>query len=223
MITVSLDSRGLDRSRAFLAAATNQLPFATSVALNRTARDVQQALKAQTTQSFNQPTAFTRNAFRYTQSSKASLLATVFSSPDRSYIPVQSFGGQRRLKGYEAFIRGLAKGEGSPLPNRKIVPTRLAVNQAGNPKRSLFSQIESGLSTTDQGGFFIGTPRGGSREPGVYRRSRGRLFPYFIVADSEPLYRPLFPFNRVGQSTIKQSYPLHISAAVEKALQSARR
>jgi hypothetical protein len=220
MITIKVDSRGVNRAQAFVAAYRNQLPFATSVALNQTARDVQLALKSETTRSFTAPVAFTKSAFRYKKSSKLSLVAEVFPSPDRPYFDPQTFGGQRRWKAYEGFIRGLAGGN---LPPGKLIPTKLAQNAAGNPKRSLFGQIESNLSTTDQGGFMIGTPRGArARAPGVYRRSRGRLFPYFLVSDSEPTYQPRFPFEQLGNATVRRVFPTNLSAAVDRAIASAR-
>ena len=219
MITIKVDSRGVNRAQAFVAAYRNQLPFATSVALNQTARDVQLALKAETTRSFTAPVAFTKSAFRYSKSTKLSLVAQVYPSPDRPYFDPQVFGGQRRWKAYEGFIRGLAGGN---LPPGKLIPTKLAQNAAGNPKRSLFGQIESNLSTTDQGGFFIGTPRGGNRAPGVYRRSRGRLFPYFLVVRSDPRYNPRFPFERVGNATASRVFISHLSLALDRAMASAR-
>jgi hypothetical protein len=222
MITTTVSTKGLNTLQTFAAQAANQLPFATSLALNQTARDAQLALKAQTSIAFNQPTAFTRSAFRYSKSTKTSLVAEVFNSPDRPFIGTQTFGGRRRWKDYEGFIRGLAASSGQPLPPGKLLPTSLAQNAAGNPKRSLFAQIQSNLSTTDRGGFFIGTPRGGST-PGVYRRSRLRLFPYFIVADNEPTYQPRFPFERTANASIARTFPTHLSKAIDRALASARR
>ena len=223
MISFDVSTTGIDATQRFLAEFTGQLPFATSLALNQTARDVQQAYKAQTSSSFVSPTAFTRNAFRYDQSTKASLVAQVYPSPDRSYLSTQSFGGQRRWKAYEGFIRGLAASSGTALPPGKLLPTSVAINAAGNPKRSLFSQIQSRLSTTDRGGFFIGTPRGdSSRTAGVYRRSREKLIPFFLVSDSEPRYEPRFPFERLGNATVARVFPSRLSAAIDRAIKSAR-
>jgi len=77
VISFDVSTKGLDTTQRFLAEFKGQLPFATSLALNQTARDVQLAYKAQTATSFVSPTAFTRNAFRYDQSTKASLVAQV--------------------------------------------------------------------------------------------------------------------------------------------------
>ena len=222
MINVTIDARQLERARVFAATVSNQLPFATAGALSATARDVQLALKAQVSESFTTPTPFTRNAFIYTKSTKANLTAQVTRRPDRHYLDIQTFGGTRRWKAYEGLLRGLAKGQGTPLPSGKLLPTSLAKNAAGNPKRSLFPLIQSKLSSNDPGGFFIGKPRHSDAPPGVYRRSRGRLHAYFTVADSEPAYRPRFPFERVGNQAVARNFPSHLARAVERAMKSAR-
>jgi hypothetical protein len=222
MLSITTDTSGLTKLQRFLGAYKNQLPFASSVALNQTARDVQLAYKAQTKQSFIKPVAFTVNAFRYDKSTKANLIATVYPSPDRGYLNTQIFGGRRRWKDYEGLIRGLAASQGKPLPTGKLIPTSLAQNAAGNPKRRLFGELQSKLSTTDRGGYFIGTPRGSGREPGVYRRSRGRLFPYFLVSTSEPNYDKRFPFEKLGNDTVRRVYTTHLSLALDRALASAR-
>ena len=222
MLSITTDTSGLTKAQRFLGAYKNQLPFAASVALNQTARQVQQAYKAETGRSFFKPVAFTRNAFRYDKSSKTNLIATVYPAKDRSYLNTQIFGGTRRWKDYEGLIRGLAASSGNPLPSRKLYPTRIAQNAAGNPKRRLFGELQSRLSTTDRGGFMIGTPRGGNRTPGVYRRSRGKLVPYFLVSDREPNYSKRFPFEKLGNDTVRRVYTTHLSRALDRALASAR-
>jgi len=223
MLKITTDLSGLTKAQRFIGAYKNQLPFAASVALNQTARQVQLAMKQQTTKSFDKPVPFTKNAFRYNKSTKANLTAEVFPAQDRPYLNTQIFGGERLWKTYEGLIRGLARETGNPLPsNRKIVPTAIAKNKSGNPKRRLFGEIQSRLSSSDRGGFMIGTPRGGNRMPGVYRRSRGRLVPYFLAVPNEPTYRPRFPFEKLGNDTVRRIYPTELSKALDRAIASAR-
>jgi hypothetical protein len=145
--------------------------------------------------------------------------AQVFADPTRRYFPTQIQGGDRRGKLYEGFLRGL--GNGAIPSGGRLVPTSLVINAAGNPKKNIFATIANKLSTSDQGGVFIGTPKGSGRLPGVYRRSRGKLFAYFVHVDSTR-YEPRFPMERVGMDTAKRLFPSELNKALDRALNSAR-
>ena len=219
MIRLSIDDAGIDKAKLFVATIKNQLPYATSVAINNVAFNMRKDLGQQTTKSFVNPTKYTQSAFRYTKSTKANVEATVFADPSRRFFPTQIQGGDRRAKPYEGFLRGLTQG-GIPSGGR-LVPTSLVLNAAGNPKKNIFATIANKLSTTDQGGVFVGTPKGGGRLPGVYRRSRGKLFAYFVHVDSTQ-YQARFPMERVGMDTAKRLFPSELNKALDRALNSAR-
>jgi hypothetical protein len=219
VVRLSIDDAGIDKAKLFIATIQNQLPYATSVALNNVAFNVRKDLGQQTTKSFVNPTKYTQSAFRYTKSTKATLEAQVFADPSRRFFPTQIQGGDRRAKRYEGFLRGLGNG-GIPSGGR-LVPTSLVLNAAGNPKKNIFATIANKLSTTDQGGVFVGTPKGGGRLPGVYRRSRGKLFAYFVHVDSTQ-YQARFPMERVGMDTARRLFPSELNKALERALNSAR-
>ena len=119
MIQLSIDDAGIDKAKLFVATIKNQLPYATSVAINNVAFNVRKDLGQQTTTSFVNPTKYTQSAFRYTKSTKASLEATVFADPTRRFFPTQIQGGDRRAKPYEGFLRGL--GNGAIPSDRKSV------------------------------------------------------------------------------------------------------
>ena len=219
VVRLSIDDAGIDKAKLFVATIQNQLPYATSVALNNVAFNVRQELGQQTTKSFVNPTSFTQKAFRYTKSSKASLEATVYAEPNRRFFPTQIQGGDRKAKPYEGFLRGL--GAGSLPTGGRLIPTSTILNAAGNPKKNIFGTIANKLSTTDQGGVFIGVPKGGGRPAGVYRRSRGQLYAYFIHVDSTQ-YKPRFPMERVGMATARRLFPTELNKALDRALGSAR-
>ena len=219
VIRVSIDDAGIDKAKLFVATIKNQLPYATSVALNNVAFNVRKDLGQQTTKSFVNPTRYTQSAFRYTRSTKANLEAQVFADPTRRYFPTQIQGGDRRGKLYEGFLRGL--GNGAIPSGGRLVPTSLVINAAGNPKKNIFATIANKLSTSDQGGVFIGTPKGSGRLPGVYRRSRGKLFAYFVHVDSTR-YKPRFPMERVGMETARRLFPSELNKALDRALSSAK-
>ena len=219
VVRLSIDDAGIDKAKLFIATIQKQLPYATSVALNNVAFNVRKDLGQQTTKSFVNPTKYTQSAFRYTKSTKASLEAQVFADPSRRFFPTQIQGGDRRAKRYEGFLRGLGNG-GIPSGGR-LLPTSLVTNAAGNPKKNIFGTIAGKLSTTDRGGVFIGTPKGGGRGPGVYRRSSGQLYPYFIHVDSTQ-YQARFPMERVGMQTARRLFPTELNKALDRALNSAR-
>ena len=218
-IQLSVDDKGVDKMLTLVASIKGQLPFATSVALNQVAFNVRQELGQETSRSFVNPTKFTQSAFKYTKSTKANLEATVYPEPNRRFFPTQIKGGERRPKPYEGYLRGL--GGGSLPTGGRLVPTPQVLNAAGNPKKSIFSTIANKLSTTDQGGFFIGVPNGGGTA-GVYRRSRGQLYPYFLHV-KRTQYRARFPMEKVGMDTARRLFPTEMNKALERALKSARK
>ena len=227
-VRLSIDDAGIDKAKLFVATIKNQLPHATSVALNNVAFNVRKDLGQQTTKSFVNPTKYTQSAFRYTRSTKANLEAQVFADPTRRYFPTQIEGGSRRGKPYEGFLRGLGNGA---LRSGRIVPSTSIINRTtGNLRRTVFGQIQSGLSTTDQGGYFIGKPKGGDRPVGVWQRKGrswrdgqqvGKLVPAFLQFGT-PRYSPRFPMERVGMATAKRLFPSELNKALERAINSAR-
>jgi hypothetical protein len=219
VVRLSIDDAGIDKAKLFIATIQNQLPYATSVALNNVAFNVRKDLGQQTTKSFVNPTKYTQSAFRYIKSTKATLEAQVFADPSRRFFPTQIQGGDRRAKPYEGFLRGL--GNGAIPSSGRLLPTSTILNAAGNPKKNIFGTIASKLSTTDPGGVFIGTPKGGGRGPGVYRRSRGQLYAYFVHVDRVS-YQPRFPMERVGMDTARRLFPTELNKALERAISSAR-
>jgi len=218
-VRLSIDDKDIDKAKLFIATIKNQLPYAASVALNNVAFNVRQDLGKQTTSSFVNPTKFTQSAFRYNKATKATLEAQVYADSTRRFFPTQIKGGDRKAKPYEGFLRGL--GNGAIPSGGRLVPTTTVLNAAGNPKKNIFGTIASKLSTTDQGGVFIGTPKGGGRAAGVYRRSRGQLYAYFVHVDRTQ-YQPRFPMERVGMATARRLFPSELNKALDRAVQSAR-
>ena len=208
----------LPRALLWLGTMRGQMPFAISQALNKAGFDVRKALSEQTTRSFDDPTPFTKGAFLVQRGNKADPTVLVGAQANRPYFGPQIRGGQRYPKEFEGYIRGLSGGR----IRGKLVPTSLAVDGRGNPRKALFGQIARGLSTTSRGGFFIGKPKGRGRPAGVYRRSRKQLFPYFVETSAEPRYQPRFPMEQVGRDTVNRVVGPYLRSSLERALASAR-
>ena len=227
-IDLTIDQKGLLRLTKQSRMIEKQLPFATSVALNETAFKARTALNGSTRQYFDQPVKFTQSAFLVQKSKKRDLVALVYANSkpksNRSrYLRYGIHGGPRVAKGFERFFAG-ADNDGTLRAGTALIPTSLVKMTAqGNVSQATLRSISKGLSTTNKrGGFFVGTPRGGNRPPGIYRRSREQLFPYFIAASAAPRYTGRFPLQQVGSKVVQRQFNQQLMNALEKALATAR-
>lgn len=204
----------LPRALAWVGTMRGQMPFAASQALNSTGFDVRRGLGESTTRFFDRPTAFTRSGFMVAKGNKANPQVTIYAGPGRDYLATQIRGGRRDRKGYEKW-----------LGDSYLLPTNKSRNPAGNVRRSLLRDIAN-HGTQDQSGrarYFAGTPRGGSRPPGVYRRSaNNQRLTAVLVAIDNPHYSPRFPMDREGLRIAGRVFPGYFRAALEKALLSAK-
>jgi hypothetical protein len=201
-----------------------QLPFATSQALNRTAFQIQQAFNYETTRYFDKPNAFTQRAFRYTKSTKQNLEVVVGAAPLQSrYLRFGIQGGARPAKGFERLFLQSIVDTGSIPADTQLTPTRnVPLNASGNVSLATLRRIKAGMEGTKRGGFFYGTPRGGNRPLGIYRRSREQLFAYFIARDDRARYRPQFPILKIGTAKAQQVFGGYLRTSLAEALRTAR-
>jgi hypothetical protein len=228
-ITLEIDQQGLVQASRWSQAVAKQLPFATSVALNDVAFKARGSLNGATRQYFQGPVKFTQTAFLVEKAKKATLTAYVFANNQQGrnrarYLRYGIQGGQRVAKGFERYFAG-ADNDGTLPPGTALVPTSLVkTTDAGNVSLATLRSISKGLSTTNKrGGFFVGTPRGaGDRPPGIYRRSREQLFPYFIAASAAPRYTGRFPIQDIGEKIVARNFNDALSAALDKAMATAR-
>jgi hypothetical protein len=204
-----------------------QLPFAASLALNRTAYNVQQRLNSETVNYLNEggpPTRFTQRAFRFTRSTKSNLEVTVGAAPIQSrYLRFAVKGGARPAKGFERKFLSQVTSTRSIPTGTQLVPTSMVkLNSSGNVSLATIKRIQAGMNGDPRGGFFYGVPRGGNRPVGIYRRSRERLFPYFVGINGKARYRPQFPIGELGYGEARQVFNGHLMSALQQALATAR-
>jgi hypothetical protein len=225
-ITLSIDQKGLEAAGKWSAAVAKQLPFATSQALNNVAFDGRTAVNKATISFFNRPTKFTQSAFLVQKSTKRNLAAAIYANdqPGRNrarYLRYGLQGGTRQQKGFERFFTGVSN-DGSIPPGATFVPTSNVKTTAfGNVSLATIKSITRGINGNPRGGFFIGTPRNSSRPPGIYRRSRERLFAYFI-AQPRPSYTSRFPMPDIAGKVISRRFNGYFITSLERALATAR-
>jgi hypothetical protein len=225
-INITIDQQGIGLLQRRSAVVAKQLPFATSQALNSAAFDARSALNGATRGYFNAPTKFTQTAFLVQRSKKSDLTAYVYANNDSGrsrsrYLRYPIQGGVRAQKGFERFFLG-APNDGTIPPGSVFVPTgNVKLTAQGNVSIPTLKAITKGLSGNARGGFFIGTPRGGNRPPGIYRRSRSQLFAYFL-ANPRPAYDRRFPIQDIGSKVIERKFNAYLLSSLEKALATAR-
>jgi len=204
------------------------LPFATSQALNAAAFDARTAINASTSQFFQNPNRFTQTAFFVQRSTKRNLEAIVFAEAgagkDRArYLRFGIQGGQRVQKGFERKFLADVVGTRRVPSNAQLVPTSLVkLNAQGNVSLATIKRIQKGLATKGSGTFFTGTPKGGNRPPGIYRRSKGQLFPYFIAIEEQARYERRLPIGQTAGRVTRTQFGGHLRTSLSKALETAR-
>ena len=226
-IQLSID-QDLDRASAWSRSVGKQLPFATSVAINNAAFDARKAINSGTKGAFHVPVKFTQSAFLVQKSKNRDLTAFVYAQDkagkDRArYLRFGIQGGSRPQKGMDVFFELGVPNDGTIPAGAYFMPTSLVkTNASGNVTQATLRRISKGISGDPRGGFFIGTPRGGSRPPGIYRRSREQLFPYFIATTDKPDYTGRFNIETIGGKVIQRNFGKHFDAALSKAVSTAR-
>ena len=226
-ISLSID-QDLSRATAWTKAVQKQLPFATSVALNNVAFDARKAINAGTKGAFHVPVKFTQTAFLVQKSKKRTLAAFVYAQDkkgkDRArYLRFGIAGGTRPQKGLDRYFANAVPNDGTIPAGAFFMPTSLVkINASGNVTQATLRRISKGISGDPRGGFFIGTPRGGNRAPGIYRRSREQLFPYFIASTDRPDYTGRFNIESIGAKVIERRFGIHFNKALSKALATAK-
>jgi len=151
MVTMSVDLRTFRRSLDEI--GRKQMPFATALALNDTAEDVEEAWELELEEKLDRPTPFTKRGIYKRRATKSRLTAEVgFKTIQAGYLKYQMQGGVRRPKG-----RAL------------LVPAKTRLNKYGNmPKGSVARTIR-------KPGHFVASSRDSRTKhlkPGVYKRGK---------------------------------------------------
>jgi len=225
----------------------DQLPFALSLAMNRTINGVEADNKRYMARAIDRPTRFTLNSQRKVYSNKRSLNAAIgfreFAGKGVAagkYLRGPVFGGGRRTKKFEVAMRrrGLLAG------GKFVVPAPgVRLNAYGNLTGRRYQQILSDLQAHGEVGYqanrtarstarnrnyrvrryFVPKP-GGRLRDGVWERSgaSGRIKPVLIAIGS-PRYRRTFNFFGASARSASGRFRRELPRALERAMATARR
>lgn len=221
-----------------------QLPFATALAMTRTAQFSQAGIQKAMPALFDRPTAFTVNSVRIITAKKGDTppraLVYIQDEAPKGTAPVRYMfseveGGERNETRFERALRFAGK-----LPSgMSVVPAQGAPRDAhGNIRNGFHSSVLSMLqASTDpfqnqtehsakrkdaayRAKLFIGRPGGGRLPLGIYQRLGTR--PLWIFVPRRPVYRKRLPFHELVQGIFNAKFPEFFKAAMDEALRTAK-
>jgi hypothetical protein len=200
-LNISADVRKIERTLSDL--QKKQIPYAASVAINNTAKAVQQAEIKAMDEQLDRPTPFTKRGIGITRSSKTKLIAEVFIKDiQASYLRYQIKGGER-------------------LPKKKAIalPAGIKTNQYGNIPRGRIKKLLANKKK-----YFSGIPNGRTKGAGIWERVGVRKQIRMVVAyEPKVRYRPRYDFRGVAMAKALKEFPLQMRIAITKAIRSAKK
>lgn len=241
MIIITVDTR--ETTRWLNDLERKQIPFATSVALNKTARLAQAGIKEEMQRVLDRPKPYTLNGTFVANSTKYTLTATV-GLKDKSasgraagvYLRPLVAGMPRHQTGWERALQSI----GAIPPGMRAVPAAAAkLDSYGNLSKTQVTEIMGALRTrlrTYKGkgkrafaaAYFAalpGNPRSRHLEPGIYRRiERGgesSIDPVVIFV-SRATYRQRINLESTVRDAVRKNFARELHTALDHALASAR-
>lgn len=203
-VNVSADLRRLTASLRNL--EREQIPFATSLALNSVAADVANAITDQMETKLDNPTPFTLkayqfkpNSFRGQRANKRNLTAVIDPAEiQKAYLKYQIEGGVRFPKQAKIFV-----------------PTDKAPkNQYGNVSRANRRRF-----IDSKGKYFTaGTKEG--KTPGIYLRGEARVEPMAFYVDRAE-YKVRLPVQKIAAGVVRSRFERRFREAMARAMSSA--
>ncbi len=220
MITLNVDAAELYRAIRWTDAHTKQLPFSAAQALNAAVQGSKfisgskeksslAVLEKAAERYLDRPKPQTAAGWRATVANKKSISSRI-TPKDRPwkrtrYLSGNIRGGTRAPKPWEAKIRSL----GQIDANAYLVPTgAVKRDRYGNISKANINKL---ITEATSGGLFIGTPRGGNRQAGIYRRNanKGTLRPLFYTTPRTH-YKAIFPAETEINQTIQRHFTRYL-------------
>jgi len=213
-------------------------PIVAAIALTRTGKDVQAAIKDEKRAVFDRPTNYALNGTFLKSATRDRLEARVWvkddpwgkGTPADKFLGPQIFGGGRGLKGMERMLQAngmmpqgwfAVPGEGADLDGngnvrrgqiRQVLSQLKVQHGAGYESRATGSQ-RSNRTIARQGVTYFVLPNGNKGLlPGIYLKRKfahgSAIRPVFIFVQ-QVQYQQRLRFHEVGQATVEKRFPHH--------------
>lgn len=212
-------------------------PIVAAIALTRTAKDVQAAIKEEMRSVFDRPTNYALNGTFLKSATKDRLEARVWvkdlvsnGTPADRFLGPQIFGGARRHKRMEMMLQAngmmpqgwfAVPGAGADLDAngnirrgqiRQMLSQLKVQRTAGYESRATGSQ-RSNRTIARQGVTYFALPNGNrGLPPGVYLKRKfahgSAIRPVFVFVQ-QTQYQQRLRFHEVGQAVVEARFPVH--------------
>lgn len=223
---ISVDVKGIEVAKTYLAGMGKQVSFAASKALNATGKKVAEAMPAEIERALDKPTPFTKKGVRvleYADNRKGRFSTKVgFMAAQAKYMAYQVEGGER-----------------NPGPGGLKLPTAIKLNEFGNIPKGVISQLiavarkESGLKkatskrvkVSAKVDLFYGDPtdhKGRVFPRGIYKVVNGALIPLVVFPQKVAQYRARFDFQGKAKVVVDREWQRQFDAALADALRTAK-
>jgi len=202
VIRFEVDTSELDKMQAWLTKLQGQLPYATSRALNDTARAMAADLNRSTLNYFDRPTPFTQKGYAVTRwSSKADPTAELNLKPiQRRYLIPSIYGGVRPQRPSEQRIGAIYNQAWRPGVDAKL-------NRFGNVPKATAVAALSGTS----GRFFRVDQQKGKLWPGVYQRMAKGKVKNVLSFGKLPTIPQRWPVEAIARESLGRHWPVNLS------------
>ncbi len=182
-------------ARSVGAWGTEQLPFATALALTWTGGDVKTEIERELPQVLDNPTPYTERGFRLFPATKRNLRALVtFREDARHFLDAQVVGCERRHKALERALQAA----GAMPPGMLAVPGQGArLDRFGNVDRGQIVQVLSQLRITMTSGYTRNMSRDARSQINAQRRAGGR---FFVAKPGTKLHPGVYQRELVGNN-----------------------
>lgn len=205
-IQIGIDARDLNKAALWLASINNQMPYATSRALNDAAKEAVKDLNASTSQYFDRPTAFTKRGYAVTgYSNKTNLEATLNLRPvQAAYLTPSIVGGIRPQRPSERKTPGIAAWR----PGRDVT-----LNASGN-----MSKAQAVKALQGGGNFFRLDTTKGKLRPGIYQRMAKGKIKNVLGFNALPNIKRRWPVDRIARDSVTRTLPARLNYWMEQAI-----
>ena len=213
---------------------TKQLPFSVASAMNAAVqgskfipnskqRSALQALANNASTYIDRPKKSTEKGWRATRANKRNLSTTILPKDrpynQQRYLGGSATGGGRAPKDFGIALMKHPLARNMPSGSRLVPTPAMKLDKYGNVSKAQINKLFDQANTThyQSKSVFIGKPQGGSRPPGVYRRSNKntKLIPLFYAIPSVS-YKARFPVEKIVGQSIQKDFGIYLRQELAK-------